>query len=202
MPQHSPRIVVDKDGLRGVVVEDSPPSGHPETQLLVRFDNGQQVNIPEELLKRQKDGNYHLALSVRELLPIGTIGNDSKVVIPVMEERLTVQASASEPDKVEIRKTVRERVEVVDQPLVTEEVEIERIAINRPIKEPISVRHEGDTLVIPLLEEVLVVEKQLILREEVRIKKLRKETYAPQEVTLREEQVEVVRKPGSANAAE
>ena len=93
-------------------------------------------------------------------------------------------------------------MEVVDQPLLTEEVEIERIAINRTIEEPVPVWREGDTLVIPLVEEVLVVEKRLVLREEVRIKKLRKETHTPEEVTLRQEQVEVVRQSDSAPATE
>jgi stress response protein YsnF len=52
-------------------------------------------------------------------------------------------------------------------------------------------------MIISLLEEVLVVEKRLLLREEVHIKKLRKEVHEPQEVLLREERVEIARKPGS-----
>jgi hypothetical protein len=36
-----------------------------------------------------------------------------------------------------------------------------------------------------------------VLREEVHIRKLRKEVHDPQEVLLREERVEIVRKPGS-----
>jgi uncharacterized protein (TIGR02271 family) len=120
-------------------------------------------------------------------------------VVPIVEDRLNVATSQTETNRVEIRKTVEEHRELVDQPLLTEEVQIERVALNRQVDEPVAVRHEGDTLVIPLLEEVLVVEKRLILREEVRIKKVRKETHAPQEVTLRKEQVEVVRTSGAAD---
>jgi stress response protein YsnF len=87
-------------------------------------------------------------------------------------------------------------VEVVDEALQSEEVDVERVTINRPIDEPPAVRHEGDILIIPLLEEVLFVEKRLVLREEIRIKKVQKEIRAPQQVTLRQEQVEIERKPG------
>jgi uncharacterized protein (TIGR02271 family) len=205
MSQPVPMLVIDKDGLRGAVVDNSPLIGDPETQWLVRFETGQQVVVPKELLKRQKDGTYHLALTMKELLhersqdKLVQATDELELVVPVVEETLKVQTRSAGADRVEIRKTVHERVEVVDQPLVAEEVEIERVAINRQVEEAVSVRHDGDTLVIPLLEEVLVVEKRLILREEVRIKKVRKETHTPQEVTLREEQVEVVRKAGSAN---
>jgi stress response protein YsnF len=78
-----------------------------------------------------------------------------------------------------------------------EEVEIERVAVNRVIDEAVPVRYEGDTTIISLLEEVLVVEKRLVLREEIHIKKLRKEVHNPQEVLLREEQVEIVRTAGN-----
>jgi stress response protein YsnF len=85
----------------------------------------------------------------------------------------------------------------VDQPLHSEEVEVERVAINRFVEAPPPVRQEGDTTIIPLLEEVLIVEKRLLLREEVHIKKLSKEVHEPQEVLLREERVEIVRKADS-----
>jgi uncharacterized protein (TIGR02271 family) len=117
-----------------------------------------------------------------------------ELVIPVTEETVTVQTRQRQSGVVEIRKTVHERTEVVDPPLHSEEVEVERVAINRIVEAPVPVRQEGDTTIIPLLEEVLVVEKRLLLREEVHIKKLRKEVHEPQEVLLREERVEIVRK--------
>ncbi len=54
-------------------------------------------------------------------------------------------------------------------------------------------RQEGDTLIVPLLEEVLVVQKQLLLKEEVHISKKRTEQHHPEQVTLRSEQVSVER---------
>jgi uncharacterized protein (TIGR02271 family) len=74
-----------------------------------------------------------------------------------------------------------------------DEVVVERVPINRVVEGPVSVRSEEDTLVIPLLEEVLVVEKRLLLKEEIRITKQRVETHAPQRVTLRREEAVVER---------
>lgn len=62
------------------------------------------------------------------------------------------------------------------------------------VSEAAPVRYEGDTMIIPLYEEVLVVSKQLVLVEEVRIRTQRSERHEPQPVTLRREEVSVERR--------
>ena len=90
-----------------------------------------------------------------------------------------------------------ERTEVVDLPLTREEVSVERVAVNRVVDGPVETRREGDTWIVPVLEEVLVVEKRLMLREEVRITTRRTEVAEPQTVTLRREEAVVERaRPG------
>jgi stress response protein YsnF len=78
-------------------------------------------------------------------------------------------------------------------PLSRERVEVERVAVNRIVEQAPAVRTEGDVTIIPVLEEVLVVEKRLMLREEVRLVRRREETREQQTVTLRKEEVEVTR---------
>ena len=92
-----------------------------------------------------------------------------------------------------ITKLVHEREEVVNVPRVREEVTVERVTLNRMVDAPVSMRQEGDTLIIPLLEEVIVVEKRLMVKEELRITKRRIEEHASQQVTLRREEVVVER---------
>lgn len=121
--------------------------------------------------------------------------NEPLQVIPVVAEEPTVQKRKRTTGSVAIRKSVHERTEVVDPALQAEEVKIERVAVNRIVEGPVPVRQEGDTTIISLLEEVLVVEKRLVVREEVHITRLHKEVHAPQEVQLREEHVEIVRTP-------
>ena len=98
-----------------------------------------------------------------------------------------------ETGTVRIKKVVREREEVVDVPLLREEVHVERVPINRIIKGPVEARQEGETWVLPLVEEVLVVEKRLMLKEEVRVTRRQIEERRPQRVTLRTEDAEVER---------
>jgi len=111
-----------------------------------------------------------------------------ETVIPVLKEELDVHTRRVELDSgVRVAKQVEEREELIDEPLTKEEVEVERITLNRPVDGPIAVRYEGDTMIVPVLEEVLVVEKRLVLKEEIRITRRKTEIRAPERVTLRRE---------------
>jgi stress response protein YsnF len=57
------------------------------------------------------------------------------------------------------------------------------------------VREDNGTTIIPVMEEVLVVEKRWMLREEIHIRRRRIETHQPQHITLRSEEVQVERVP-------
>jgi len=108
-------------------------------------------------------------------------------------EDLDVQTRQVETGGVRLTKVVREREELIDEPLWQEKVEVKRVAVNRVVDGPLSVRHEGDTMIVPILEEILVVEKRLMLTEEIHISKQRMEIHKPQRVTLRSEEVTVER---------
>jgi stress response protein YsnF len=88
---------------------------------------------------------------------------------------------------------VHAREVLVDEPLLREEVAIERVPVNRVVEGPIPVRYEGDTMILSLLEEVLVVETRLLLTEELRITTRRTETHTPERVMLRHEDVTIER---------
>jgi uncharacterized protein (TIGR02271 family) len=112
----------------------------------------------------------------------------------VLKEELDLHTRRVEIDSgVRVAKKVQQREEIVDEPLTKEEVDVERVAVNRRVDNPVAVRYEGDTMVVPILEEVLVVEKHLILKEEIRITRRKSEFRAPQRVTLRREVAAVER---------
>ena len=104
-------------------------------------------------------------------------------------------------DKVEkggvrVRKVVRETVEHIDEPLMHDEVDIEHIVVNRVVDAPQPPREEGDVLVIPVYEEVLTVQRQWVLKEEVRLRRREVQSRHREEVVLREEEALVQqRKP-------
>jgi len=94
---------------------------------------------------------------------------------------------------VRIHTTVHTREVLVDEPLVREEVIIERVPVNRVVEGPIPVRSEGETMILSLLEEVLIVETRLRLTEELRITRRRTETHRPVTATVRREDITIER---------
>lgn len=95
--------------------------------------------------------------------------------------------------KVRITKQVSERIETVDEPGFREEVEIERVPLDRLVDLPPDVRVEGDTTIIPVIEEVYILEKRYRVKEEVRVRRKRKEVNDPHQVSLRSEEVKIER---------
>lgn len=187
-------IVNGKDGLRGVIEEEPASHGGPP-RVLVRLTDGRQVLVPADALVPQDDGSYYLPLSPAELERQRAAGQQSEdtVVVPVIVEQLDVGKRTVETGRVRITKVIREREEQVDEPLVREEVQVERVPVNRVVEGPVEVRYEDNIIIVPLLEEVLVVEKRLMVKEELRISKLRFAEKQAQTVTLRSEEAIVER---------
>lgn len=113
--------------------------------------------------------------------------------MPVIIEEIDIQKRLVETGKVRITKVVHEHEAVVDEPLLRDEVEVERVSIHRLVEEAIPMRYEGETMIVSVMEEVLVVEKRLMLTEELHIRKRRVEMHQPQRVTLRREEARVER---------
>lgn len=132
----------------------------------------------------------------------GSLGLESQVMqvspgeevrIPVIREEAIVQTRPVEGGGVRVHKTVNEREEVIQQPTYQEDIDVERVSVGRVVDVVPQVREEGDTLIIPVLEEMLVVEKRLVLKEEVRITRRRTQQTEEARVVLREEQVQIER---------
>jgi uncharacterized protein (TIGR02271 family) len=160
------------------------------------MESGQQILVPTAALIRQPDGSYYVPLNLAELAASGNAGHpgsNNALVLPVIAEELAVEKRVVETGKVRITKVVHEREAVVDEPLLREEVEVERVPIERVVDGPIPVRYENDTVIVSILEEVLVVQKRLMLKEELHIRKRNVEAHQPQQVTLRHEEARIER---------
>jgi uncharacterized protein (TIGR02271 family) len=117
--------------------------------------------------------------------------------IPIAREEAEVHKQEVETGRVRIHKTVHEREEVLRDSLRSQEVEMERVALNRQVDGPPEPRYEGEWMIIPVLEEVLVVEKRWVLKEEIRLRLRVTERPHEERVVLRTEQANVERIPGS-----
>lgn len=117
--------------------------------------------------------------------------NRDKVVVPVIEETAEISKRVVQRGTVRVSKVVSEREEIVPASLAQDEIEIEHIARDQYLDKPAETRREGDTLIIPVMEEVLVVEKRLVLREEIHIRRRTKNVSTEERVKLRREEVRV-----------
>lgn len=91
--------------------------------------------------------------------------------IPILEEELRFAAREIDLGEVRVHKTVEKAEEVRRGQLNREDVEVQRIRVDRRVSEPEESRQEGDWLIIPVMEEVFVIEKHLMVAEEIRIRK-------------------------------
>ncbi|MCA1623461.1 MAG: YsnF/AvaK domain-containing protein [Acidobacteria bacterium] len=131
--------------------------------------------------------------------PLKTQDDSNQTVIPVIQEELTVDKYVRETGKVNISKQVKEYEKLVDIPLMQEKVVVERVPINQFVEAAPEVRHEGDTMIISVVEEQAFVQKRLMLVEELHVTKQVFETHQPQRVTLRKEEVDIKRSAEDEN---
>ena len=113
--------------------------------------------------------------------------------IPLVEERIAVSKKQVESGRLRVLVSVDEHEEHVAAELSRDEVEIRRVARNVPLTELPSVRMEGDVTIIPVVEEEIVIEKRLVLVEEIHVS--RKTTTRTEDipVTVRAERAEIER---------
>ncbi len=113
--------------------------------------------------------------------------------IPLVEERLSIGKRSVESGRVRVRVTVEERQETVTEPLARDDVQIERVPRNERLTEMPHVRLEGGTTIIPVVEELLVVEKALVLVEEIHVRRRTETEMVEIPTTLRSERATVER---------
>lgn len=171
------------NGTRGEIERE--PRFDVPGKAVIRLQSGRRVIVPDDVLIAE-EGGYRLPFAPDTLAIIEE--TDETVVVPVIEETLRASKQEVVTGGVRLTKRVTEREEIVDEALLRQDVHIERVAINQMVAEAPQARQEGDTFIVPLLEEVLVVEKRLFLKEEVRITRTQTKVHSPQAVTLRTEE--------------
>jgi uncharacterized protein (TIGR02271 family) len=131
-----------------------------------------------------------------------TMTEDHEVAaIPLAEERVSVTKREVETGRLRVEISVQERQDAVPVELSHDEVEVERVPVNKAVSHLPSVRLEGSTTIIPVVEEVVVVEKRLILVEEIHVRRKSVAETRQIPVTLRSEQVRIDRS-GSLEGAD
>lgn len=119
---------------------------------------------------------------------------NSATVLPVIQEHMVVTKEVVETGKVHIRKRVTEEEATINLPLIQEGYQIERVPGKKDLltQHP-PIRHEGENMIIPVVREVLVVEKRYEVMEEVHVIKTKTEVPHLQQITLLKETVDIQR---------
>lgn len=176
--------VVDSNGVEGTL-RRVEPSQHP--MAVVDLGNGARVRVPFDLLHHDAAGGYTLAARWSDFPLLG----DGGASIPVIEQQVTVDVRPA-PEKMlrARRRVVRER-RVVEVPVWQERIDVERVPVDQFVDQPPAPRYDGDTLVIPCIEEVPTVEVRLRIREELRVRVVREQHVHRETVTLQRHEVDI-----------
>jgi stress response protein YsnF len=123
-------------------------------------------------------------------------GPAGQVAIPLAEETATLRRDTVVSGRVRVRTVVDWHEQEVETSLLTERVEVTTVPIGRVVDEPPRIRVEGDVTIVPVLEEEVVVERRLVLREEIHLRRLSEATPVTVPVALRRERAEIERSEG------
>jgi len=98
--------------------------------------------------------------------------DDDPTTIALAEETAKVTLREAETGRVRITTRTEVSTEVIRQELQGMRAEVVRVPVDRtlePGETPPTPRTEGDVMIIPIFEEVVFVEKRIVLKEELHI---------------------------------
>jgi stress response protein YsnF len=178
------------DGLLGSIasvprVDLGDPSAPAEVIVLANQDNaGPGVEefrrVTRDMIERVEPNALYLNVARRRVPAASDAvaaahrrlpATDAVITIPVVEERVDVDTRVVELGYVAVRKKVDEFLDERAVALQHHEVEIERVIHDEVVPEFIQPYMDGDVYVVPVIEEEIVVQRRLRLKEELRIRR-------------------------------
>ena len=128
--------------------------------------------------------------------PAAEVALGEEVILPLVEETARIDKRADETGRVRVSTRTETIEQVLRENLRSDHVGVTRVTLNRTLSEGESmpqVRTENGVTIIPVLEEILVVEKRLVLKEEVHVRQTTSGEDVEVPVMLRRQHAEVER---------
>lgn len=138
------------------------------TELLVHGLEG--TNPPVESVQERESGHRDIMTATGPTEPAQDATKDK--IIPLVEEQMQVFTREVETGRVRLRRDTQEQVQTVSVPLTEIHWEVEHVAVGQVVDAQPEVRRVGETMIFPLVEERLVVKRELWLREEVHVRRV------------------------------
>lgn len=125
--------------------------------------------------------------------PVAITREGEQIVVPLVEEYLDVSKQWVQSGEVIVRKSVETSTQTIPVDIAYEEVQVDRVPVNRALAQGEATEPwwDGDVMVVPVIEEELVVMKRQILKEELRIYKRRLSRQETVSDTIRSQQVRI-----------
>jgi stress response protein YsnF len=112
---------------------------------------------------------------------------------PLHVEEISVSRCEIKKANVQVALVTGTREQLIDEELTDVRVEIERFSIDQTVEAVPPIRQEGDITIIPVVEEVVIVERRLVLKEEVRVRRVSTKEQHQETVVLRQQEAVVTR---------
>ncbi len=123
--------------------------------------------------------------------------------LPLSAEDVSINKETNETGRVRVARRTYEQEALIEEDLARERVEIESVPVGRQIDAFPEVRQQGDITIVPVVEEILLVERRLMLKEEIHIRRVRTTEHHQEKVMLRHQEAVVSRsqqEPGEGAA--
>jgi stress response protein YsnF len=130
-----------------------------------------------------------------------SVGEESGV-LRLLAEDATVSRQVIETGRVRVAKVTRTRDHLIDESLASTRFEVSRIPVGRLVDAMPSIKEDGDLTIVPIVEETVVVERRLMLKEELHIRRVQTSERYQQTVKLRYQTAEVTRIPAQKPATD
>jgi uncharacterized protein (TIGR02271 family) len=188
--------VVSLDG-----VDLGPVTAVDDEGLEIRLDqSGEVMRVPFEVI--DEDASTEEVIVVHGAVTAGLnevrhadLGSVAEVgehqTLALVGEEAIANVREVDRGKVLVHKRVETMPHEAQVEVGTDRVEVERVPVNEEFDTAPGTRQEGDTLIVPVVEEVLVVSKRYRVVEEVHVRKIRDVQTEILQEELRREVVEI-----------
>lgn len=179
--------VVALDGPVGSIVsiprvDLGDPTSQADLVVLANQDNAgpgveEFLRVPRALIERVEPDTLYLNVN-RRSVPRASAAvaathrlkdEGSRVSVRALEEVVEVTPRVVETGYVSIQKKIDEYLDEQTVRLRQNEVQVERVPVDEIIAEYIEPYMEGDIYVVPVIEEEIIVQRRLRLKEELRV---------------------------------
>lgn len=114
-----------------------------------------------------------------------------EAVIPIVEEEVDVARRKIVGRTITVTTSPVTREETISEPVTRATVSVERVPIGKVVDEVPQVREQGDLTIVPVVEERVRIVRELVLAEEIHLRRTVEEGVVERSVELRRTQVRI-----------